>query len=544
VLTYAIYCRRSQESDERQVQSLPDQLKACHRIQESGGLFVVETFTESMSAKEPYRRDDFSRLIKLIELGTVQGVITWHPDRLSRNEIDAAQITYLVRKGKLLDLKFGNYTFDNSPEGVMMLQMALSQSQYFSSKLARDVKRGMDSKVDVGWAPQRVPEGYRNITVMQGISPLKKIDRDRKRFALIRMFWDLMLTGSHTVVDACRILNEEYGYSTRPSKNRGGGPLSVSAAYRLLDNVFYTGYFRRNGRTYKGAHPVMVSVEEFEAVQRIMERTGQLKPKKREYAYTGLIRCTHCGSMVTASVSHGHNRSGTYVYYHCTNGKGGCDKKGLPEERLEGIIAAELSRIRIDARVLDFCMKVIAGWQRGVGRTATTLKEQRTSALVEARRKLDSLLDLRLREMVSDETFSKKQAVLQEEIVRLERVLNNETEEVRKAAETATNALTFRTQAAQHLLVGSVQEKREIASALVEAVTFDQGAISIALHPAIVPITKIEPMTTGSQSTKKTALEPSFPSGAPDGNTAEHLFAFFVDKPPFPRVECLFRQPP
>ncbi len=72
------------------------------------------------------------------------GIIAWHPDRLSRNEIDASTITYLVRTGVIHGLKFGSYNFDNSPEGIMMLQLALSQSQYFSSKLGKDVKRGLE----------------------------------------------------------------------------------------------------------------------------------------------------------------------------------------------------------------------------------------------------------------------------------------------------------------------------------------------------------------------------------------------------------------
>src|SRR5947209_2705257 len=103
MLTYATYCRRSQERDERQVQSLEDQLQSACRIQETNALVVMEVIEESVSAKEPHVRKGFARLIQMIEQGNVQGVIAWHPDRLSRNEIDAAALTYLIRKGKLKD---------------------------------------------------------------------------------------------------------------------------------------------------------------------------------------------------------------------------------------------------------------------------------------------------------------------------------------------------------------------------------------------------------------------------------------------------------
>src|SRR6266511_2978440 len=77
-------------------------------------------------------------------------------DRLSRNEEDAAKLTYRVRKGIIKDLRFCSYHFVNSPEGIMMLQLALSQSQYFSAKLSKDVKRGIEQKLVRGERPGRV----------------------------------------------------------------------------------------------------------------------------------------------------------------------------------------------------------------------------------------------------------------------------------------------------------------------------------------------------------------------------------------------------
>src|SRR5665213_2148182 len=131
-MSYIIYARKSQESEERQIQSIDDQVSLALQlaIKESIGLYGLP-ITESFSAKEPYLRKEFERMVKLIENGNVSGIIAWHPDRLSRNETDAATICRLIRKGKLKDLRFVNYHFDNSPEGMMMLQMALSQSQYY-----------------------------------------------------------------------------------------------------------------------------------------------------------------------------------------------------------------------------------------------------------------------------------------------------------------------------------------------------------------------------------------------------------------------------
>ncbi|MGH9857309.1 MAG: recombinase family protein, partial [Acidobacteriota bacterium] len=86
-------------------------------------------------------------------------IVAWHPNRLSRNEKDSAEVTYRLR-GPLKDLKFCSYNFDNSAEGIMMLQMVMNQSQYESSKQGRDVSRGMKQKASTGERPGVVPTGY------------------------------------------------------------------------------------------------------------------------------------------------------------------------------------------------------------------------------------------------------------------------------------------------------------------------------------------------------------------------------------------------
>ena len=156
MLRYALYVRKSTEEDERQTQSIDDQIRLAREHFKRLGKEIAIVLQEARSAKEP-GRPEFGRLLALIDAGAVDGVVAWHPDRLSRNETDGAALTMRLRKRVLQDLEFVSYFFHNSPEGIMMLQIALSQSQYFSSKLSGDVRRGMDSKVRKGWSPHRVP---------------------------------------------------------------------------------------------------------------------------------------------------------------------------------------------------------------------------------------------------------------------------------------------------------------------------------------------------------------------------------------------------
>jgi site-specific DNA recombinase len=143
-LRYIAYVRKSTEDEERQVLSKQAQKeKIKERFPQ---LNIIMFLDESKSAFEPDKRPVFKRIIEMLDNGKADGIVAWHPDRLSRNEQDAAAFTYRIRRGIIKDLGFANYSFDNSPEGIMMLQLTMSQSQYFSAKLSKDVRRGNEQK--------------------------------------------------------------------------------------------------------------------------------------------------------------------------------------------------------------------------------------------------------------------------------------------------------------------------------------------------------------------------------------------------------------
>src|ERR1700679_2354158 len=163
------------------------------------------------------KRPVFANMITRIKKGEAQGIIAWHPDRLSRNPIDAAEVIHLLDIGKIKDLKFCSYYFDNSPEGKMMLQITLSQSKYSSDKLSKDVKRGMDRKANSGWRPGRAPLGYLNSKIK--LKGEQDIAIDPVRFGLLRQLFDHMLTGTYTA-PALLELAHKMGITMPATRNR------------------------------------------------------------------------------------------------------------------------------------------------------------------------------------------------------------------------------------------------------------------------------------------------------------------------------------
>ena len=194
-LRYILYARKSSEDAERQSLSIPAQERKLREM--FPGIKIVAVLEESRSAFEP-GRPVFAEVMNRIHSGKADGILSWHPDRLSRNEVDAATITYAIRRTVIKDLKFGSYHFNNSPDGIMMLQSMMSQSQYYSAKLSVDVRRGNEQQRKNGWLTYRPMPGYLNArnpnNPDQGI-----IVADEDRYALIRKMWDMLLSGAYSV---------------------------------------------------------------------------------------------------------------------------------------------------------------------------------------------------------------------------------------------------------------------------------------------------------------------------------------------------------
>ena len=123
---YVIYVRKSSEQEERQALSIAAQFRELEEYAAKEQLQIVASFEEARTARET-GRTVFGEMLGLIEKGEADGILSWHPDRLARNAVDGGQIIHLLDCGKLKDLRFPTMTFDNSPNGKFMLQIAFGQ---------------------------------------------------------------------------------------------------------------------------------------------------------------------------------------------------------------------------------------------------------------------------------------------------------------------------------------------------------------------------------------------------------------------------------
>ncbi|MFH0968989.1 MAG: recombinase family protein [Patescibacteria group bacterium] len=465
-IKYFLYARKSSESEDRQVQSIDDQTNRLKRLANDLDLSVKKVFTEAKTAKKPDNRPIFSEMLKRIEQGEANGILCWQINRLSRNPVDSGKIGWLLQQGTLKSIQ----TIDKQylPEdNVLLFSVESGVANQFVLDLSKNVRRGIQCKLENGWRPGMAPVGYKNELYEH------TIEKDEERFNLIRKAWDLMLTGNYTVPKILDKLNNDWGFRTLKKKRCGNKPLAMSGLYNVFTNLFFAGLIVHKGKTYQGKHEPMITLEEFDHVQIILGREGKPRPKTHHFAFTGMIRCGECGCLHTAETKKkiilSTGKVKEYIYYHCTRRKRelNCSqRKVLSQDNLEKQIMEELKKYTILPEFRDWALDVIREKNDNEIEDRTKIYEMIHNSLTKTQKELDELTKMRYRNLIDDEMFLKEKEELQKKISQHRDKLRETESRADKWLELTERTFNFATYASINFNKGTIEEKKEILSAL------------------------------------------------------------------------------
>jgi len=400
-MKYIIYCRKSTDTEDKQVLSLESQENELTRLAEANGLEVVSLLHESKSAKEP-GRPIFNEMIKMIQSGKADAILCWKIDRLTRNPVDGGQIQWLLQNNKIQCIRtFEKNYYPN--DNVLLMSIEQAMANQYIRDLSTNVKRGNRAKLERGEWPNRAPFGYVNDRNTKSVA----IDPVNSKY-VIRTF-ELYIKGSRGFKEISEVLFQE-GLKTGSSKK-------ISKAYvqRILTTIFYTGIMEKGGKYYSGKHTPLIPQETFKTAQDVMHNRLHPKTQKLFFPLRGFLKCDSCGCALTSSLKKGHH------YYYCTNGKHECNehKSYLRENYLYDIVSNIFEDLHFSEQKIELTYR--AAKERSefeTGYTSQALDTLQTQ-LNSLKTKESKLLDTFIAEQITKELYDHKTLELQNERITL-----------------------------------------------------------------------------------------------------------------------------
>lgn len=313
-IKYCLYARKSSEQDERQAMSIDSQIKEMTDMANREGLQVTEIKQESYSAKQSGQRPVFSELLTDLRNDKFQGILTWAPDRLSRNAGDLGSLVDLMDSNKLLHIRTFGQSFSNAPNEKFLLMILCSQAKLENDNRGVNVKRGIRAKCEMGWRPCMPPLGYFTRAATGGA---RDVIVDEERAPYIKKMFEMSANGKGGRHIRQWLIDNNV-------KSRGGKNIPLSMIYRMLNSPFYYGEFeypKGSGKWYKGNHKPIIDKDLFLKVKEQLKVPIKTKWGSKEFPFKNFLKCYNCGASIVGEEHTRHYANGRnpqFIYYHCS----------------------------------------------------------------------------------------------------------------------------------------------------------------------------------------------------------------------------------
>jgi len=284
------------------------QLSELGAIAQANNLSIVETLSESKSAKEP-GREVFNEMLRRIEGGEANAILTWKLDRLARNFDDGGRIIGMLQRGVIQEIRTFEKTYLPT-DNVLMIAVEFGMANQYVRDLSLNIRRGIREKIRRGIFYGKAPYGYFNEPRLRTIEP------HPKHFKKLKLLLEEFAKGDMNVADFHRAFVKAGLFG-----QRSGKPVPYSTIGHLLRNPFYYGVFVHKGEVHQGTHLPMISKETFDRIQYALLDNGKPQNgyrKQKGFLFLDFARCSSCGYAITGE-RHIKKSGRQYYYYRCTD---------------------------------------------------------------------------------------------------------------------------------------------------------------------------------------------------------------------------------
>jgi DNA invertase Pin-like site-specific DNA recombinase len=381
----AIYTRKStDEGLDSEFNSLDAQREAAEAYilsqRQEGWVVLSNRYDDGGFSGGNLERPGLQRLLEDVEAGSIDCVVVYKVDRLSRSLLDFARLIEVFDRRTVSFVSITQQFNTTTSMGRLVLNILLSFAQFereiigerIRDKVAATKRKGMYT----GGPPVL---GY-------------DVDRERKRLVvnpgeaeLVRhIFTRFLDTGCITKL--VEELNAQgsvtKSWTTKQGLTRAGKPWNKGYIYRLLNNPLYLGEVSHKQERYPGEQEAIVSSELWERAHGLLAKRyrgrGARLRTQGPVLLRGIIRCAHCDCAMGPVFT--RRRGRVYRYYLCQhasrNGHRTCPTRSLSAGEIEGVVAEQLRRLLRNPQMLAAGFQEAAGiGKREMARALAALNE-------------------------------------------------------------------------------------------------------------------------------------------------------------------------
>lgn len=356
VLRVALYVRVSSQ-EQVEGYSIGEQTDRLKKYAEAMGWEVYKIYVDPGYSGGNINRPGLNDMIKDVENGSIDTVVVYKLDRLSRSQFDTLYLIEKVFLANNTDFISMTENFStNTPLGRAMIGFLAVFAQLEKDKIHERTLMGKEARAKEGkWgggSSEPVGYDYNPTTDELTVNEYEKLQ--------ILEAVDLFLKG--TPLRTIETIFREKGYKRKGTSGR----ISEWDPKRLkyvFSSKLYLGYIRYKGEWYKGDHEPILDEETFDKIQKLLNQRAEdyekHRPKKAgQTTYLGgLLFCKHCGGRYCRQSGRKWKNNEPPLYYSCYSRNKSvpkmikdpnCKNKNWRMKELDDLVFNEIRKFAID----------------------------------------------------------------------------------------------------------------------------------------------------------------------------------------------------
>ena len=467
-----ILARVSGRGQEREGYSLDSQHKLLNDYSSRLELHRVREFQLAEKASTSEGRKVFKEMMSFAALkkNNITHIIVEKADRYTRNFKDAVLLDEWLAANpdrRLHSVKESLILHMNAKSDVkFMWNIHVAAAKKYTDTLREETMKGWAEKLAQGWMPSDPPLGYMNVRangrhVQHAPNPATK--------PLVVKAFNKYLEPGESVGTITKLM-EQMGLKTR-----SGHPVAKSKVHKMLDNPYYIGIIRFDGREYPGAQLPLISTELFEKVQNKLHGKRPTRYRRLNPVLKGVIHCGNCGGLVTWQLQKGR------FYGACQRNSEMCKRRRLlREDRVEQSVVAMLEKLVCPTpEIIQWVADSMREQQYGDIEEKERLWDSVRIQMERITRMDDHLYDDKLAGEISQEKYEAKHAEFGKQKTELQQQLSGIDKSFGNRLDQTLVLLELSQRAAEIYAERTPQQKRLIITKLFENITVEGDSLSV-----------------------------------------------------------------